>query len=410
VRFAVGFASIKVTAVFLGPSGIALVGQAANFLTLVQGTLGNAIQTAVTKLTAEQENTDHGARFALWGTALRLAVGLALVAGLALILLQRPLSVWLFGRADLAPVLVVVGLVLPLTLTYLVLTGVLTGLRQFRLISLTNIGATVLGAAIFIGLSFAYGLVGGLFGTILAVASGLLVVLVVVRLAMAFELRPCVAQWRPELLRPILAFYPMLLVHSAAEPLLLLLVRDALIDAAGAHQAGLWQATLRLSNMYTLVLVTTLSMYSLPTLSAISEPAKFRQTMMGMVTKMGGAAVIVAMAVYLLRDLIVRVVFTAEFLPVRDLMGWQLAGDVLMLAAWPLQSALMAQDRSKTYMAVEVGVTMLQFALTRGLLPEMGIAAAPAAYAATWAVGLVALLFLHRQTRAVTQAGPQISG
>jgi polysaccharide transporter, PST family len=263
---------------------------------------------------------------------------------------------------------------------------------------------------IFIGLSYVFGLTGGLFGTVLAVASGLLVVLAIVRLSKAFEVSRCLTQWRPELLRPILAFYPMLLVHSAAEPLTLLLVRDALIDAAGTHQAGLWQATLRLSNMYTLVLVTTLSMYSLPTLSAIADPAKFRRVMIGMATKMGGAAVIAAMAIYLCRDIVVRIVFTTEFLPVRNLLGWQLIGDVLMLAAWPLQSALMAQDRSRAYMAVEVAAAAMQISLTRLLLPGIGVSAAPAAYAATWAAGLVVLLLLHRQARPMAEAGPQISG
>ena len=52
VRLVVGFVSIKVTAIFLGPAGIALVGQTGNFLTLLQGTLGNAIQTAVIFVTA----------------------------------------------------------------------------------------------------------------------------------------------------------------------------------------------------------------------------------------------------------------------------------------------------------------------------------------------------------------------
>jgi polysaccharide transporter, PST family len=397
VRLVLGFVSIKVTAVYLGPAGIALVGQVGNFLTLVQGTLGNAIQTAVTKMTAEEEGVEHAP---LWGTAIRLAMGLALVVGALVILLQRPLTAWLFGREDLWPVVVLVGLILPFTMLQLVLSGILTGLKEFRLTSFTNMGSTVLGAAIFISLSYAFGLMGGLLGTVLAVGCGLLVILLVMRSAKVFQVSGCFAHWRPELLPAIMSFYPMLLVHSAAEPLTLLLVRDALIGAAGADEAGLWQATLRLSNMYTLVLVTTLSMYSLATLSAINDPQQFRRVMFGMALKMGAATAAAAFVIFLCRDLILRAVFTAQFLPVRELIGVQVLGDVFHMTAWSLHSALMAQNRAKTYMAVEVGVAVVQIGVSWLLLPSMGVAAAPAGYAVTWAVTLVVLVLLHWRLRA----------
>jgi polysaccharide transporter, PST family len=400
VRLVVGFVSIKVTAIFLGPAGIALVGQTGNFLTLLQGTLGNAIQTAVTKMTAEREAAGDVSHEPLWGTAMCLALGLGLAVGVPVIVLHRPLSAWLFGREDLWPVVVLVGAILPFTMSTLVLSGILTGLKQFRLIAFTNMGTTVLGAAIFIGLSYAFGLMGGLFGTILAVGSGLLVILAIVRSAKAIQVSRCFAHWRPELLPPIIAFYPMLLVHAAAEPLTLLLVRDALIGVTGVEQAGLWQATLRLSNIYTLVLLTTLSMYSLPTLAAISDPAQFRKVMFGMSVKMGAATAAAAVAIYLCRDLIVRAVFTTAFLPVRDLLGVQLLGDVLNLAGWPLHSALMAQNRSRTYMILEVAVAVSQIALTHGLLPMIGVSAAPAAYAAVSGMALLALALLHWRLRA----------
>ncbi len=399
VRLVVGFVSIKVTAIFLGPAGIALVGQAANFLTLLQGTLGNAIQTAVTKMTAEREVADDQSHVPLWGTAMRLAIGLALAVGALVAVLHRPLSAWLFGREDLWPVVVLIGVVLPFTMFTLVLSGILTGLRQFRLIAFTNMGSTVLGAALFIGLSYAFGLMGGLFGTILAVAAGLLVILAIVKSTKAIRVSRCLAQWRPALLPSIFAFYPMLLVHAAAEPLTLLLVRDALIGVTGVEQAGLWQATLRLSNIYTLVLITTLSMYSLPTLSAISDPGQFRKVMFGMSVKMGAATAGAAVAIYLCRDLIVRAVFTTAFLPVRDLLGVQLLGDVLNLAGWPLHSALMAQNRSRTYMILEVAVAVSQIALTHVLLPMIGVSAAPTAYAAASGMALVALGLLHWRLR-----------
>ena len=262
-----------------------------------------------------------------------------------------------------------------------------------------NMGATMLGAVSFIGLTLAFGLIGGLAGTLLAVASALLVTLLVLRGEGGLRIRDCFAHWRPELVRPIVAFYPMLLVHAAAEPATLLLVRDALIDSQGVALAGQWQATLRLSNMFTMDLVTTLSMYALPTLSAIGDAQRFRSTMYGIVYKVAALTAGLALAIYVLRDPIVRVVFTAQFLPMRDLLGTQLVGDVLNMACWPLQAGLMAQNRAKTYMAVEVLVAAVQIGLTHMMLTDMGLSAATTAYAVTWGVAMTVLVLLHWRVR-----------
>src|SRR5471032_2107155 len=54
VRMAVGFATIKVTAVYLGPAGLAVVGQLNNFLSMSTAATVNGVQTGLTKMTAER--------------------------------------------------------------------------------------------------------------------------------------------------------------------------------------------------------------------------------------------------------------------------------------------------------------------------------------------------------------------
>jgi len=399
IRLVLGFLSIKVTAVFLGAAGIALVGQAGNFISLLQGLLVNAIQTAVVKMTAERKDEHQEQSRQLWGTAIRLSTFLGVIVGVLVMLAHRPLSVWLFGREDLWPVVGLIGVILPIAMLYQVLNGVLTGLSQFRLIAFTNIGTAVLGAVVFIGLSYRFGLLGGLVGSTLSAGIGLIVVLAVARLSRAFQFTNLLPRWQSDLIPSIFAFYPMLLVHAATAPLTQLLVRDALIGSVGVNQAGLWQAGLRLSDMYTQVLLTALSMYSLPTLSGIKEPTRFRRELFGMVVKMGAITASLALAIFVCRDLILQVVFTTEFLPVRELMGFQLVGDVLNMAAWPMRSALMAQGRRKTYMSVEASAGIAQVGLTHLLLPALGLQAATTAHAGTWGMVLVVLLLLHRKGR-----------
>ena len=116
LRLLLSFLSVKVTAVLLGPSGIALVGQAGNFISLLKDALGNAIGTAVVKMTAEQGNEGRERMPLLWGTAVRLAAMLGIVVGMVVAAASRPLASWLFGHGDLWPVVALSGLVLPFAL------------------------------------------------------------------------------------------------------------------------------------------------------------------------------------------------------------------------------------------------------------------------------------------------------
>jgi O-antigen/teichoic acid export membrane protein len=190
----------------------------------------------------------------------------------------------------------------------------------------------------------------------------------------------------------------MLLVHSAALPLALLLVRDTLIGHFGAAQAGLWQASVRLSDMYTMVVIGALSMYSLPTLSAARDEQEFRRVLLRLVLGTLGVAVLASASLFLLRDWVVRVVFTREFAPVGQLWSWQLVGDMFMLAGWPLRSALTARRRTLPYVTVEAAIAIGLVGVTSLLVPHQGTMAANQAHALVWSIAFVLLCVLHLPT------------
>jgi PST family polysaccharide transporter len=187
----------------------------------------------------------------------------------------------------------------------------------------------------------------------------------------------------------------MLLVHSAALPLALLVVRDTLIERFGASQAGLWQASVRLSDMYTMVILALLAMYSLPTLAGARDDAEFRHVMSRLVLYCLAFGGVSALVLFAARDLVVSLVFTREFGPVRDLWPWQLVGDVFMLAGWPMRSALTARQRTLAYMAVEAGIGVGMVASTWLLIDQVGMVAANVSHALVWTVAFLVLVLLH---------------
>src|SRR5690349_20821198 len=96
VRIVVGFASAKVSALYLGPSGIALVGQVGNLMQVVHGAIGNGAQTAVVQMTAVRHEK-HQAVGELWSTALVIVVGLSSTIALISLFASRAVSTWLLS-------------------------------------------------------------------------------------------------------------------------------------------------------------------------------------------------------------------------------------------------------------------------------------------------------------------------
>lgn len=391
LRLVLSFVSIKVTAIYLGAPGLALVGQLANFLGLVQGGIGNAIQTGVIKLTAESEG-DRERQIGIWRSAVSFALILIVPVSIGIMLLAVPISTWLFDSGAYWPVFVLAGPCLVLGVLGLILSGLLNGLKRMRDVSLSQMFAIAVGSALFIPLAWAFGVYGGLIGTALSlvgVALASLAVLVRLKLVRIEDL------WgRPnrDLVREISRFYPPLLANAAIAPFALILVRNVLTDGLGIHEAGYWQAAWRLSDMYTLVLSTALSLYLMPHLSSCRTDKEFARELFSVTISVVALTAVAALALYLLRSLVVAVVFTREFSPVQNLMGWQLAGDVLRMATWPLRMALIIRHRTGWYISAEIAAPLLHAGFTALLLDSFGTNAATIGYAISYAITIVLLL------------------
>lgn len=396
LRLGLSFLSIKVTAFYLGPAGLALVGQLGNFITLLSGGLGNAIQTGVIKLTAEHEGNPEQQR-AVWSSAFTLSTWLALGFGLLVCILAMPLSAWLLEDTAYWPAFVLIGGLTPFLLWNLVLTGAVNGIKQINALGAISVAATVAGAVIFIPLSYVFGIPGGLAGT--AISSGAAFVVVLAALFWIREIRPrhFLAGHQPDIIKKLMSFYPMLIVHSVAVPLATLLVRDMISSHLGLQQAGFWQAAWRLSDMYTQVLMLALSMFLMPHLSGIKEERVFGHELRSIVFKVTALTALAALALYLLRDWLILIVFTHEFKPVSDLLLFQLLGDIFKMAGWPIRMALVIKLRARWYMFIEVAIALLQVTLTQFLLAGYGVKGATMAYAASWLAALIVLFIVTRE-------------
>ena len=137
-KMVTGLAISKALAIYVGPSGLAVVGQFQNFIQIVLTAAKGALDTGVTKYTAEYRD-DEARRWRLFGTAARIcAVSCTLVAFL-LIGAAEPLSRHFLHTGDYAYVMRLFGATIGLFVLNSLLLAILNGLQEIQTYIFVNI-------------------------------------------------------------------------------------------------------------------------------------------------------------------------------------------------------------------------------------------------------------------------------
>ena len=383
VRLACSFLSIKVTAVVLGPAGLALVAQLGNLVMLLQSMLGQALVTGSVRLAAEHAG-DAAMRARVRATALWLAGAVVGAGAVVLMATATPLARWLLADPTHATVIALVGLAVAAAVWADLLHGALGVSKEVGLIGRAQIGAALLGLAVFAPSAWRWGLDGALWASlaVYGVASALSTVLVL-RRAKGVRLREFFGPFDASIARRLAGFYPMMMVNGALPPLALILVRDTLGVTLGLEAAGLWQATWRLSEAYQMVIFSSVTLFFMPALGErAAQPVAWRRQVLRTLGLASAATAVLALAIGALREPIVHLVLSASFAPVVELMPLQLVGDVFRVAGWILGMALVGALRTHWFVAVVLLWALVFVGGTRVLVPVLGIEGALWAYLA----------------------------
>ena len=126
IKMLTGFVTVKVVAVIIGPTGIALLGQLNNFSSIILTFASGGINNGITKYVAEYKNSPSKIRLFL-STALQITLVLSLLCGLILILFAGFFSRLILADDSFSYVFIVFGV----TITLYTLNGFLLSILHW---------------------------------------------------------------------------------------------------------------------------------------------------------------------------------------------------------------------------------------------------------------------------------------
>ena len=99
IRAIAGFVSVKIVAIYIGPSGLALMGQMQNFISMMSSIASAGINNGVVKYTAEYYN-DEQIKQKIWSSALKISFVLIVPMAIAIIFLADFISMKLLKTTE----------------------------------------------------------------------------------------------------------------------------------------------------------------------------------------------------------------------------------------------------------------------------------------------------------------------
>ena len=106
IRVIAGFISIKIVAVYIGPSGLALMGQMQNFISMMSSVASAGVNSGVVKYTAEHFE-DEQIKQKIWSSALKISLVLIVPMAIAIIFLADFISMKLLNTTEYSSIFIV---------------------------------------------------------------------------------------------------------------------------------------------------------------------------------------------------------------------------------------------------------------------------------------------------------------
>ncbi|MES2486374.1 MAG: O-antigen translocase [Bacteroidota bacterium] len=392
-----GLLASKMTAIFIGPSGLALTGSFRNFLASLDAFSTLGLQNGIIKYTAQHEK-EKDKLYRSLATSF-IVIGMAvIVCAVVLILPAAYWSARIFnGNREYGWIFSLTGFALPLYSGSLLFMAVLNGFGKYRQVIWITIWSYAVGVLLSALLIYKMGLSGafiGLLGTPFLMC--IFAIFPVYKLTDGFAFLQ-LRYFDRAVLRNLLSFSLMSVISAILGPTIYIALRNMLIGHSGGDVAGYWEGINRISAFYMMFISTFLGVYFLPKLSQATSDAETKGIFRSYYKLMVPLFSIGLLLVYVLRKFIISAILSEAFMPMEKLFIWQIAGDFCKVCSLILGHEFFAKKMTRAFIFAELLSFAILYTSGKFLITQFGAEGAVMGHAFTCLMSLVVLTVYFRK-------------
>ncbi|ELY4080195.1 O-antigen translocase, partial [Cronobacter sakazakii] len=349
-----GFAIAKVVAIYTGPTGMAMLGQVQSVIAGLNGVVTAPVGNGVVRYTAEKHTEGYKRCSGWWQASLQWAFSIFLLVLGTVLLFSKPISQFLFNTIDYYWVVLLGCLVLPLSIINTAFVSVINGQKHYKkYVSLGFISVTI-STVLMVMMIYFYHIKGAFVAASLNTSIAGLVVFFACIKEPWFKVKLWLGRSSSSYRKEIGGYVVMAVTSAITTPIALILIRNILISEVGWSATGQWQAVWKISEVYLAIITMALSTYYLPQLASLKSGVEVRWEINKTARVILPVVIILALLVYLLRDVAIFLLFTSDFQPARDLFSVQLVGDVIKILAWLYAFPMLARGATRWFVFSEI--------------------------------------------------------
>lgn len=360
VRFAISILNIKIIAVLVGPSGMALVGYLNNALQVGLSISNLGFKDGIVKYISQYKG-DKNTQNKYISTSIIAVFIASIFLSIIALLFSKKISEHIFLSDEYFRIFRFAGIFLITNSLFNLLLSILNGLEKQKYFILLNIVLSVSGFLVALGAILLWGLNGLLWAQLfLCTIAFLLGIRIFKRIV-----KTKISYFSFNILKNLSKYSTMALFSAVTGPIVYLIIRNILRTETSMITLGLWDGINRISTNYLLIITSAFSYYFIPTFSQITNKRGIVNEVKKTYKVLAPLLLIGGLTIYFGKDIIIKLLFTEEFLEMRPLFIWQVIGDFFKIMAWILATLLIAKARVKTYLILETAAMALQIILIK---------------------------------------------
>lgn len=394
IRIISGIVTSKAIAVFIGPEGLALIGNLRNMLSSFQSIAIAGLYNGVVKYVSEFKNNTK---------ALSKVISTAYYAGfLATTLVAvfcyynaEVLNNWLFASYDYSYIFKLIALAVPFYSLNMFCFSIINGFSKYKILLVINIIGQFLGLMVTLVLIWQNKIDGALISVVITPSLIFLITLVAIVNRKSLISLIKVSSVNFTTFKKLGVFTLMALITAIVLPLVSIIIRNYIIDNVGMQEAGYWEGMNRISNYYLMFVNSLLALYILPRFSEINNVKEFRKEVFNFYKTLMPVFGLGLLLIYFLRPFIVSIVFSAEFEPMNELFLWYLLGDFVKVLSIVIAYQFLAKKMFWHYMITEIFLVFLIYLSSIYFIDIYGVKGATIAHFVTYLLyfGVILLIF-----------------
>ena len=363
----------KLLAIFVGPSGMGLIGNLRNFISSLEGISTLGFQGGIVKYIGESEHNKKELEKTITTVLLSFLLLASFLSLFIFIFSDYFCNKFLENNLQYSNVFRLVAIVLPWNVISILFVSILNGLGEFKKVILVNIIANILSVLLSAVLVYNFKIIGAFIATIIvpiiSVFSSFFWLPKEIEIFKRFNFK----DFDFRIFKNLISFSLMILPPTILSPYIYLQIRNYLIINVGLNQSGFWEGMSRISTLYLMFVGTIVSVYFYPKLIKSNTVVEVKKVIWSYYKFILPLFIFGAMLVYFLRFLIIKLIFTAEFLPVSELFFWQLIGDVFKVCGLILGFLLMSQKRVLHFIVIEVSALLFLYFASLLFIKNYGV-------------------------------------